>query len=115
MFRYLHYDVFTDKPLTGSQLAVFTDPAHLAAEDMLRITREMNFSECTFILPSEQAGTDVRLRIFTRSRTSRSAAPACGWGTDGSRRSDHGLRARLLTPCLGRRILVVDPVRPERT
>jgi trans-2,3-dihydro-3-hydroxyanthranilate isomerase len=65
MFRYLHYDVFTDKPLTGNQLAVFTDPAGLAAADMARITREMNFSECTFILPSEQAGTDVRLRIFT--------------------------------------------------
>jgi trans-2,3-dihydro-3-hydroxyanthranilate isomerase len=64
MFRYLHYDVFTDTPLTGNQLAVFTDPAGLAAGDMARITREMNFSECTFIFPSEQAGTDVRLRIF---------------------------------------------------
>jgi trans-2,3-dihydro-3-hydroxyanthranilate isomerase len=64
MFRYLHYDVFTDRPLTGNQLAVFTDPAGLAADDMARITREMNFSECTFVLPSEQAGTDVRLRIF---------------------------------------------------
>jgi trans-2,3-dihydro-3-hydroxyanthranilate isomerase len=64
MFRYLHYDVFTDKPLTGNQLAVFTDPAGLAAEDMARITREMNFSECTFVLPSEQPGTDMRLRIF---------------------------------------------------
>ena len=65
MFRYLHYDVFTDRPLTGNQLAVFTDPAGLATGDMTRITREMNFSECTFVLPSEQAGTDVRLRIFT--------------------------------------------------
>jgi len=64
MARYLHYDVFTDRPLTGNQLAVFTDPAGLTESDMARITREMNFSECTFILPSEQAGTDVRLRIF---------------------------------------------------
>jgi predicted PhzF superfamily epimerase YddE/YHI9 len=24
-YRYLHYDVFTDRPLTGNQLAVFTD------------------------------------------------------------------------------------------
>jgi trans-2,3-dihydro-3-hydroxyanthranilate isomerase len=62
--RYLHYDVFTDKPLTGNQLAVFTDPSDLTADDMARITREMNFSECTFIFPAEQAGTDVRLRIF---------------------------------------------------
>ena len=68
MFRYLHYDVFTDQPLTGNQLAVFTDPAGLAAGDMARVTREMNFSECTFVLPSEQTGTDVRLRIFTPDR-----------------------------------------------
>src|SRR5262245_293752 len=47
--RYLHYDVFTDRPLTGNQLAVFTDPAGLTADDMARITREMNFSECTFV------------------------------------------------------------------
>src|SRR6185436_2970584 len=63
--RYLHYDVFTDTPLTGNQLAVFTDPAGLTAEDMARVTREMNFSECTFIFPAEQAGTDVRVRIFS--------------------------------------------------
>jgi len=31
---------------------------------MQTITREMNFSECTFILPSEGGG-DVRMRIFT--------------------------------------------------
>ena len=64
MFRYLHYDVFTDRPLTGNQLAVFTAPAGLTAADMARVTREMNFSECTFVLPSEHPGTDVRLRIF---------------------------------------------------
>ena len=64
MARYLHYDVFTDQPLTGNQLAVFPDPAGLTEGDMARITREMNFSECTFVFPPEQAGTDVRLRIF---------------------------------------------------
>ena len=63
--RYLHYDVFTDRPLTGNQLAVFTDPAGLTADDMERITREMNFSECTFVFPAEEPGTDVRVRIFS--------------------------------------------------
>jgi trans-2,3-dihydro-3-hydroxyanthranilate isomerase len=63
-YTYLHYDVFTDNALTGNQLAVFTNPAGLATEDMARITREMNYSECTFIQPPEQAGTDIRLRIF---------------------------------------------------
>ena len=62
--RYLQYDVFTDKPLTGNQLAVFTDTAGLTAEQMQAMTRETKFSECTFVQPAEAAGTDVRLRIF---------------------------------------------------
>jgi trans-2,3-dihydro-3-hydroxyanthranilate isomerase len=63
-YTYLHYDVFTDGALTGNQLAVFTNPGGLTTDDMARITREMNYSECTFIQPPEQAGTDIRLRIF---------------------------------------------------
>jgi hypothetical protein len=31
--RYLQYDVFTDKPLAGNQLAVFTETAGLTAAD----------------------------------------------------------------------------------
>ena len=62
--RYLHYDVFTDVPLAGNQLAVFTDTAGLTAAQMQAMTRETKFSECTFVQPSELAGTDVRLRIF---------------------------------------------------
>src|SRR5262245_59599124 len=62
--RYLQYDVFTDKPLAGSQLAVFTETAGLTAEQMQAMTRETKFSECTFVQPAEAAGTDVRLRIF---------------------------------------------------
>jgi trans-2,3-dihydro-3-hydroxyanthranilate isomerase len=62
--RYLQYDVFTDKPLAGNQLAVFTDTAGLTAAEMQAMTRETKFSECTFVQPAEAAGTDVRLRIF---------------------------------------------------
>jgi len=62
--RYLQYDVFTDKPLAGNQLAVFTETTGLTAEQMQAMTRETKFSECTFVQPSEAAGTDVRLRIF---------------------------------------------------
>lgn len=62
--RYLQYDVFTDKPLTGNQLAVFTDTAGLSTAEMQAMTRETRFSECTFIQPAESPGTDVRLRIF---------------------------------------------------
>ena len=62
--RYLQYDVFTDKPLAGNQLAVFTETAGLTADQMQAMTRETKFSECTFVQPAEGAGTDVRLRIF---------------------------------------------------
>jgi trans-2,3-dihydro-3-hydroxyanthranilate isomerase len=64
-FRYFHYDVFTDRPLEGNQLAVFPEPAGLTTEDMQRIAREMNFSESTFIFPRETPDTDIRMRIFT--------------------------------------------------
>jgi trans-2,3-dihydro-3-hydroxyanthranilate isomerase len=63
--RYLHYDVFTDSAFEGNQLAVFPEPAGLTTDEMQTITREMNFSECTFIFPPETPGTDVRMRIFT--------------------------------------------------
>src|SRR3954466_4197372 len=64
-YRYLHYDVFTDTAFEGNQLAVFPQPAGLGTAEMQAITREMNFSECTFIFPPEAPGTDVRMRIFT--------------------------------------------------
>jgi trans-2,3-dihydro-3-hydroxyanthranilate isomerase len=63
--RYLHYDVFTDRRFEGNQLAVFPDARGLSTEQMQTLTREMNFSESTFILPAEAEGTDVRMRIFT--------------------------------------------------
>ena len=63
--RYLHYDVFTGTMFEGNQLAVFEDARGLSTAQMQAITREMNFSESTFILPAEAAGTDVRMRIFT--------------------------------------------------
>src|SRR4051812_13803153 len=62
--RYLHLDVFTDTPFEGNQLAVFPEPAGLDASLMQTITREMNFSECTFIFPPERNG-DVKMRIFS--------------------------------------------------
>ena len=64
-YRYLHVDVFTDRAFEGNQLAVFPEPQGLSTGDMQTITREMNFSECTFIFPPETPGTDVRMRIFT--------------------------------------------------
>lgn len=62
---FLHYDVFTAVPLVGNQLAVFMDARELATARMQAIAREMNFSESTFILPTERPDTDIRMRIFT--------------------------------------------------
>ena len=62
--RYVICDVFTDRALTGNQLAVFTDARALDTELMQALAREMGFSESTFILPPE-AGGHARVRIFT--------------------------------------------------
>src|SRR5437867_4382202 len=61
---YVVVDVFTDRPLEGNQLGVFTDARRLSSEQMQRLAREMNFAESVFVLPAE-AGGDVRIRIFT--------------------------------------------------
>jgi trans-2,3-dihydro-3-hydroxyanthranilate isomerase len=64
-YRYLQYDVFTDRLFGGNQLAVFPDARGLADAEMQAIANEMNFSESTFVLPAEGPDTDVRMRIFT--------------------------------------------------
>ena len=66
-YRYLHADVFTDRAFEGNQLLVFLDPAGLSADAMHMLTRESNYSECTFVFPPGQAGTDHQVRIFTRN------------------------------------------------
>jgi trans-2,3-dihydro-3-hydroxyanthranilate isomerase len=64
-FRYVVADVFTDEPLTGNGLAVFTDGRDLSEVDMQAIAREMNLSETVFVLPATSEDADVRIRIFT--------------------------------------------------
>ncbi|MFD7905851.1 PhzF family phenazine biosynthesis protein [Kitasatospora sp. NPDC059722] len=64
MHDYIVVDAFSRKPLEGNPVAVFFDAADLPAERMQQIAKEMNLSECTFVLPAEQGG-DARIRIFT--------------------------------------------------
>lgn len=64
-YRYIHLDVFTDRPLAGNQLAVFLDGRGLSDETMQAIAKEMNFSESAFVFPPERADTDFRVRFFT--------------------------------------------------
>lgn len=66
-YRYVHVDVFTDRPFEGNQLAVFLDGRGLDTRQMQTLAAEMNFSESAFILPAESADTDLRVRIFTPS------------------------------------------------
>jgi len=62
--RYVVADVFTDTPLTGNQLAVFTDGRDVDDDTMQLLAQEMNFSETVFVLPPEADG-HARIRIFT--------------------------------------------------
>ncbi len=61
--------VFTDQryPFSGNQLATFwkLSENELSTEEMQGITREMNFSETTFVLPSELEKCIRKVRIFT--------------------------------------------------
>jgi trans-2,3-dihydro-3-hydroxyanthranilate isomerase len=63
-FRYVVCDVFTDVPLAGNQLAVFTDARAIPEHQLQKLAREINFPEITFVYPP-QAGGHVRIRIFT--------------------------------------------------
>ncbi|MFO0568326.1 MAG: PhzF family phenazine biosynthesis protein [Polyangiaceae bacterium] len=65
--RYVVCDVFTERPLEGNQLAVFTNAGALDGDTMQALAREMAFSETVFILPPEQGG-HAKLRIFTPAR-----------------------------------------------
>jgi trans-2,3-dihydro-3-hydroxyanthranilate isomerase len=64
VFRYVVCDVFTDRPLAGNQLAVFTDARKIPEDDLQNLAREMAFSETVFVYPAN-GDAHVRLRIFT--------------------------------------------------
>ena len=67
-YEFVQVDVFTQTPLAGNPLAVFTDARGLNDGEMQALAREMNLSETTFIFPRD-AATESRegkkVRIFT--------------------------------------------------
>src|SRR5204863_9428543 len=67
-YEFVQLDVFTQTPLEGNPLAIFTDAQGLSDGEMQALAREMNLSETTFILPRD-AATEARegkkVRIFT--------------------------------------------------
>ncbi len=78
-FRYVIADVFTDTPLAGNQLAVFTDARDLDPPTMQALALELGFSESVFVLPPSEGG-HARIRIFTP----RNELPFAGHPTLGS-------------------------------
>lgn len=95
--RYVLVDVFTDCPLAGNPLAVFTDARGLTQDTMQALARELNLSETTFVLPAESGGT-ARVRIFTP----RAEVPFAGHPTIGTALVLGGLlQAETLTLELG--------------
>jgi trans-2,3-dihydro-3-hydroxyanthranilate isomerase len=66
MRPYVVADVFTDVPLQGNQVAVFTDAQGLSAEVMQRAARELNLSETVFVVATgDGPDWDADIRIFT--------------------------------------------------
>src|ERR1700751_4936905 len=67
-YEFAQVDVFTQKPLAGNPLAIFTDGRGLSDDEMQSLAREMNLSETTFILPRDaaaEARVGKKVRIFT--------------------------------------------------
>jgi trans-2,3-dihydro-3-hydroxyanthranilate isomerase len=67
-YEFVQLDVFTQTPLAGNPLAIFTDARGLNDGEMQALAREMNLSETTFIL-ARDAATEAhegrKIRIFT--------------------------------------------------
>jgi trans-2,3-dihydro-3-hydroxyanthranilate isomerase len=64
-FRFNIVDVFTDTPLQGNQLAVFTDAREVPEDKLQDLAREVGFSETVFVYPATAEGAHARIRIFT--------------------------------------------------
>ncbi len=61
---YTVVDVFTDAPLTGNALAVFTEGEAVPSRLMLSAARELHLSETVFVLPGDDEA-HAMVRIFT--------------------------------------------------
>jgi PhzF family phenazine biosynthesis protein len=82
-FSFRTVDVFSDQPFLGNPVAVILGATGLTTEAMQTITRWMNLSETTFVLPPTSPKADYRVRIFTLDRE----LPFAGHPTLGSCRA----------------------------
>jgi trans-2,3-dihydro-3-hydroxyanthranilate isomerase len=86
-YQFYQIDVFTNQAFGGNPLAVFPEGAGLSEQQMQTIALEMNLSETSFVLPSENPAADFKVRIFTPA----SELPFAGHPVVGT----HWLLARL--------------------
>ncbi len=66
--KFVHIDVFAERPLEGNPLAVYYKADGLTTKQMQTIAREMNLSETTFVFRRERKTENskgIRARIFT--------------------------------------------------
>src|ERR1039458_7769543 len=83
-YRYVIADVFTDTPLEGNGLAVFTQATGIDDRTMARLAREMNLSETVFARPLHPLGR--RKESGSSSAEAREIGPSgCAWNGSGAR------------------------------
>jgi trans-2,3-dihydro-3-hydroxyanthranilate isomerase len=107
-YSYVQLDVFTQKPLQGNQLAVFTDARGMSPADMQALARETRLAETTFIFPRDFATErekGVQVRIFTVAEELPFAGhPTLGTAFllhgSGRRTQDGGVRLRASEPVI---------------
>jgi len=66
-----HVDVFADRPLCGSPVAVFLDGRSLDPSEMEAVARELNLVETAFVLPPTSGEAAYRMRCFVPGRERR--------------------------------------------
>ena len=59
------FDVFTDTPMAGNQLAVVYESEGLDTNAMQQIASEFGFSETVFLSPADEVHHTAKVRIFT--------------------------------------------------
>ena len=67
-YRFVQFDVFTDRAFCGNPLAVFPEADEIDGDMMMKIAREMNLSETVFVLKPSSDEVLKHLRIFTPAR-----------------------------------------------
>ena len=62
-YPFMQVDAFTDRPLGGNPCAILFDTDNMSEDTMLRVAKEMNLSETSFVSESNKA--DFKVRYFT--------------------------------------------------